>query len=57
MLAVNKINFVAFIAEVINCSAQTAKRTTEILVEQIQMLLGQTEGTAVMGDSFGKSKK
>lgn len=72
MLVVNKINSVAFIAEVINCSAQTAKRTeklkiiisaasrhlgiTEISVEQIQTLLGQTEGTAVMGDPSGSQR-
>lgn len=72
LLVVNKINFVAFIAEVINCSAQTDKRTeklkiiisaparhlgiTEVSVEQIQTILGQTEGTVGKDDPLGSQR-
>lgn len=59
MLMVSKVSFIAFIAEVINCTAQTNKRTeklkiiisaaarqlgiTEISIEKIQTLLEQSE--------------
>jgi len=72
ILVINKINFVAFIAEVINCSTQTDKRTeklkiiisaaarhldiTEVSVEQIQTILGQTDGTVGMGDPSGSQR-
>lgn len=66
MLMISKVSFIAFIAEVINCTAQTNKRTeklkiiisaaarqlgiTEVSVEKIQTLLGQTENNAISGD-------
>lgn len=72
MFVVNKINCVAFIADVINCSAQTVKITeklkiiisaaarhlsiTEISVEQIQTLLGKTEGTTMLYDPSGSQE-
>lgn len=62
MLMISKVSFIAFIAEVINCTAQTNKRTeklkiiisaaarqlgiTEVTVEKIQYLLGQAENNA-----------
>jgi len=62
MLMISKVSFIAFIAEVINCTAQTNKRTeklkiiisaaahqlgiNDVSVEKIQNLLGQSESNA-----------
>ncbi len=71
MLIVSKVNFIAVIAEVINCTAQTNKRTeklkiiisaarhlaiTNITVEKIQALLGQSEINANSQEAPDKKK-
>lgn len=61
MQMVSKVNFIAFIAEVINCTAQTNKQTdrktvTEISVEKIQTLLGQSENIASSQKASEQSK-